>query len=216
MFGKAYLCVAGCALAGVLIALGAVRSQPQKAQTPPGADEERAATARSLGFTEQLLARKIDEAVAAYPGPREFFVQRVAEGVGTIAAAFHPKPVIVRMSDFKSNEYANLVGGPSYEPHEENPMLGYRGASRYLSPDFADCFAMEAEALKYVRDTMGLTNVKVMIPFVEEIVTEIDLEEQRVVITPPPGLIDESEAVVASARDAEEDGTEAGGQKGGA
>ena len=87
-------------------------------------------------------------------------------GVGTIAAAFHPKPVIVRMSDFKSNEYANLVGGPSYEPHEENPMIGYRGASRYLSPDFADCFAMEAEALKYVRDTMGLTNVKVMIPFV--------------------------------------------------
>jgi pyruvate,water dikinase len=112
------------------------------------------------------LARRVDEAVAAYPGPREFFVQRVAEGVGTIAAAFHPKPVIVRMSDFKSNEYANLVGGPNYEPHEENPMIGYRGASRYLSPDFADCFAMEAEALKYVRDTMGLTNVKVMIPFV--------------------------------------------------
>jgi pyruvate,water dikinase len=112
------------------------------------------------------LARQVEEAVAAYPGPREFFVQRVAEGVGTIAAAFHPKPVIVRMSDFKSNEYANLVGGPNYEPHEENPMIGYRGASRYLSPDFADCFAMEAEALRYVRDTMGLTNVKVMIPFV--------------------------------------------------
>ena len=112
------------------------------------------------------LARQVDEAVAAYPGPREFFVQRVAEGVGTIAAAFYPKPVIVRMSDFKSNEYANLVGGPNYEPHEENPMIGYRGASRYLSPDFADCFVMEAEALRYVRDTMGLTNVKVMIPFV--------------------------------------------------
>jgi pyruvate,water dikinase len=122
--------------------------------------------AGQLSGDDPGLARKIDEAVAAYPGPREFFVQRVAEGVGTIAAAFHPKPVIVRMSDFKSNEYANLVGGPSYEPHEENPMLGYRGASRYLSPDFADCFAMEAEALKYVRDTMGLTNVKVMIPFV--------------------------------------------------
>ena len=122
--------------------------------------------AGTLSGDDPGLARKIDEAVAAYPGPREFFVQRVAEGVGTIAAAFHPKPVIVRMSDFKSNEYANLVGGPNYEPHEENPMIGYRGASRYLSADFADCFAMEAEALKYVRDTMGLTNVKVMIPFV--------------------------------------------------
>src|SRR4051794_25419298 len=112
------------------------------------------------------LARRIDEAVAAYGGPREFFVQRLSEGVATIAAAFHPKPVIVRMSDFKSNEYANLLGGRNYEPHEENPMIGYRGAARYLSPDFADCFAMEAEALLYVRNTMGLTNVKVMIPFV--------------------------------------------------
>ena len=83
------------------------------------------------------LAARIDEEVEAYAGPREFFVQRVAEGVSTIAAAFHPKPVIVRMSDFKSNEYANLVGGRSYEPIEENPMLGYRGASRYLSADFA-------------------------------------------------------------------------------
>ncbi len=83
-----------------------------------------------------------------------------------LAAAFAPHPVIVRMSDFKSNEYANLVGGELYEPHEENPMIGYRGASRYLSPDFADCFAMECEALSYVRDQMGLTNVKVMIPFV--------------------------------------------------
>ena len=83
-----------------------------------------------------------------------------------IGAAFAPHPVIVRMSDFKSNEYANLVGGELYEPHEENPMIGYRGASRYLSPDFADCFAMECEALRYVRDEMGLTNVKIMIPFV--------------------------------------------------
>ncbi len=112
------------------------------------------------------LAARIDEEVEAYAGPREFFVQRVAEGVSTIAAAFHPKPVIVRMSDFKSNEYANLVGGRSYEPIEENPMLGYRGASRYLSADFAECFAMEAEALRYVRDEMGLTNIKIMIPFV--------------------------------------------------
>jgi pyruvate,water dikinase len=122
--------------------------------------------AGTLAADDPELARKVDAAVAAYPGPREFFVQRVAEGVSTIAAAFHPKPVIVRMSDFKSNEYANLVGGPNYEPHEENPMIGYRGASRYLSAEFADCFAMEAEALRYVRDTMGLTNVKVMIPFV--------------------------------------------------
>ncbi|MCE3276077.1 MAG: ppsA 1, partial [Propionibacteriaceae bacterium] len=79
---------------------------------------------------------------------------------------FAPHPVIVRMSDFKSNEYANLVAGELYEPHEENPMIGYRGASRYLSADFADCFAMECQALKYVRDEMGLTNVKIMIPFV--------------------------------------------------
>jgi pyruvate,water dikinase len=122
--------------------------------------------AGKLAGDDPELARQVDQAVAAYPGPREFFVHRVAEGVSTIAAAFYPKPVIVRMSDFKSNEYANLVGGPNYEPHEENPMIGYRGASRYLSPDFVDCFAMEAEALRYVRDGMGLTNVKVMIPFV--------------------------------------------------
>lgn len=112
------------------------------------------------------LRDEISEIVAAYPGPREFFVQRVAEGVSTIAAAFAPQPVIVRMSDFKSNEYANLLGGDAYEPHEENPMLGYRGASRYLSRDFADCFAMECEAIRHVRDEMGLVNVKVMIPFV--------------------------------------------------
>ena len=104
--------------------------------------------------------------IKAYPSPRDYFVQRVAEGVSMLAAAFAPEPVIVRMSDFKSNEYANLTGGELYEPDEENPMIGYRGASRYLSEDFADCFAMEAEALKFVRDDMGLTNVKIMIPFV--------------------------------------------------
>ncbi len=109
---------------------------------------------------------QIADTIAAYDSPRAFFVQRVAEGVATIAAAFAPEPVIVRMSDFKSNEYANMVGGKLYEPHEENPMIGYRGAARYLSPDFADCFAMECEALLYVRDQMGLTNVKIMIPFV--------------------------------------------------
>jgi len=112
---------------------------------------------------------QIAAAVAAYDSPRDYFVTRVAEGVSMLAAAFAPEPVIVRMSDFKSNEYANLVGGELYEPHEENPMIGYRGASRYLSSDFADCFAMECEALKYVRDAMGLTNVKVMIPFVRTV-----------------------------------------------
>ena len=112
------------------------------------------------------LREEIEEAVAPYDGPRDYFVTRVAEGVSMLAAAFAPHPVIVRMSDFKSNEYANLVGGERYEPHEENPMIGYRGASRYLSPDFEDCFAMECEAMRHVRDEMGLTNVKLMIPFV--------------------------------------------------
>ena len=112
------------------------------------------------------LKEQISNAIVAYDSPRDYFVKRVAEGVSTIAAAFAPHPVIVRMSDFKSNEYANLVGGELYEPHEENPMIGFRGAARYLSPEFADCFAMECEALRYVRDEMGLTNVKIMIPFV--------------------------------------------------
>ena len=115
---------------------------------------------------DERTAAKVAEKVAAYASPREYFVQRVAEGVATIAAAFHPEPVIVRMSDFKSNEYANLLAGTVFEPEEENPMIGYRGASRYLSEDFADCFAMECEALRYVREDMGLTNVKLMIPFV--------------------------------------------------
>ena len=112
------------------------------------------------------IRHEIEELIAAYPGPREFFVQRVAEGVSMLAAAFAPYPVIVRTSDFKSNEYANLLAGPAYEPGEENPMIGYRGASRYLSEEFAECFAMECEALRHVRDDMGLTNVWVMIPFV--------------------------------------------------
>lgn len=119
-----------------------------------------------LDRLEEPLRSQIAEAVAAYPTPRDYFVTRIAEGVATLAAAFAPEPVIVRMSDFKSNEYANLIGGELYEPHEENPMIGYRGASRYLSPDFADCFAMECDALRYVRDEMGLANVKIMIPFV--------------------------------------------------
>ena len=119
-----------------------------------------------LDTLEEPLRSQIADQIAAYDSPRDYFVTRVVEGVAMLAAAFAPHPVIVRMSDFKSNEYANLVGGELYEPHEENPMIGYRGASRYLSPDFADCFAMECEALCYVRDQMGLTNVKIMIPFV--------------------------------------------------
>ncbi|PRY59285.1 phosphoenolpyruvate synthase [Knoellia remsis] len=119
-----------------------------------------------LDDQEPELRAEIESLIEAYAGPREFFVQRVAEGVSMLAAAFAPEPVIVRMSDFKSNEYAGMLGGAHYEPDEENPMIGYRGASRYLSPEFAECFAMECEALKYVRDEMGLTNVKIMIPFV--------------------------------------------------
>ena len=115
------------------------------------------------------LRAEIEPLISAYDSPRDYFVKRVAEGVSMLAAAFAPEPVIVRMSDFKSNEYAGLLGGESYEPHEENPMIGYRGASRYLSEDFADCFAMECEALRYVREDMGLTNVKVMIPFVRTV-----------------------------------------------
>jgi pyruvate,water dikinase len=120
----------------------------------------------NLDQLEEPLQSRIRTMISGYAGPREFFVQRVAEGVSMLAAAFAPHPVIVRMSDFKSNEYANLVGGEVFEPHEENPMIGYRGASRYLAEDFRDCFAMECEAMRFVRDEMGLTNVKLMIPFV--------------------------------------------------
>jgi pyruvate,water dikinase len=115
------------------------------------------------------LRARVADATAAYDAPRDYFVRRVAEGVSMIAAAFWPEPVIVRLSDFKSNEYANLVGGELYEPHEENPMLGYRGASRYISPDFRACFDMECEALRFVRDEMGFTNVQVMVPFVRTV-----------------------------------------------
>ncbi|GAB3449360.1 phosphoenolpyruvate synthase [Phycicoccus ginsengisoli] len=118
---------------------------------------------------EPAVKAEVEALIAAYDSPRDFFVKRVAEGVSMLAAAFAPEPVIVRMSDFKSNEYAGLLGGSRYEPHEENPMIGYRGAARYLSPEFAECFAMECEALRLVRDEMGLTNVKVMIPFVRTV-----------------------------------------------
>src|SRR3569623_1998500 len=115
------------------------------------------------------LREQIDPLIAGYPDPRTFYIDRLAEGVGTIAAAFYPKPVIVRMSDFKSNEYAALIGGEAYEPKEENPMIGFRGASRYPSERFAECFAMECAAMKQVREELGLTNVALMIPFVRSV-----------------------------------------------
>ncbi len=120
--------------------------------------------------------KKIDERIAGYPDPVQFYVDRLAEGIATITAAFAPKPVIVRLSDFKTNEYANLIGGKRYEPHEENPMLGFRGASRYVDSSFKDAFALECRAMRKVRDEMGLTNAWVMIPFVRT------LDEGRKVI----------------------------------
>ncbi len=110
--------------------------------------------------------KKIDERIAGYADPVQFYVDRLAEGIATITAAFAPNPVIVRLSDFKSNEYANLLGGARYEPHEENPMIGFRGASRYVDDSFKASFALECRAMKKVRDEMGLTNAWVMIPFV--------------------------------------------------
>ncbi|NYT86060.1 phosphoenolpyruvate synthase [Pollutimonas harenae] len=112
------------------------------------------------------LKQAVESAARGYASPRAFFVEKLAEGISTLAAAFYPKPVIVRLSDFKSNEYRKLVGGSRYEPEEENPMLGFRGASRYISKEFEECFKMECEALKKVRDDMGLTNVEIMVPFV--------------------------------------------------
>ncbi|MDK4615323.1 phosphoenolpyruvate synthase, partial [Kingella kingae] len=112
------------------------------------------------------LQNEIRDRIAGYTSPKQFYVDKIAEGVATLAASVYPRKVIVRMSDFKSNEYAGLVGGNVYEPHEENPMLGFRGAARYVSEDFKEAFALECQALKYVRDEMGLTNVEIMIPFV--------------------------------------------------
>ena len=128
------------------------------------------------------LRREIETHIAGYSSPTEFYISRIAEGVATIAAAFAPKKVIVRLSDFKSNEYLNLLGGDRYEPDEENPMLGFRGASRYVSEDFRDCFALECQAMKRVRDDMGFTNVWLMVPFVRTIgeakrVTELLAEQ---------------------------------------
>jgi pyruvate,water dikinase len=118
---------------------------------------------------DKKTRKKIDKITAGYPDPVSFYVKRLAEGVGTIAAAFYPRQVIVRMSDFKSNEYASLIGGDLYEPHEENPMIGFRGAYRYPSEDFRQCFSLECQALLRVREHMGLDNVDIMIPFVRSV-----------------------------------------------
>ena len=122
-----------------------------------------------LDQLDESLKATIREQMGAFDDPIEFFVERLAEGVGTIAAAFAPEPVIVRLSDFKSNEYANLIGGDRYEPHEENPMLGFRGASRYVSETFRPCFELECRAMKRVREDMGLKNVWLMVPFVRTV-----------------------------------------------
>lgn len=114
----------------------------------------------------QDIKDSVDKRIAGYDDPVGFYVEKLVEGISTLAAAFTPKKVIVRLSDFKSNEYANLIGGKMYEPEEENPMLGFRGASRYISENFRDCFELECRALKRVREDMGLTNVEIMVPFV--------------------------------------------------
>ncbi len=115
------------------------------------------------------LKASIDERMAGYADPVSFYVAKLEEGIATLGVAFWPKPVIVRLSDFKSDEYGNLIGGSRYEPAEANPMLGFRGASRYISEDFRDCFALECRAVRRVRDAMGLTNIEVMVPFVRTV-----------------------------------------------
>src|SRR5690606_23828426 len=112
------------------------------------------------------LRKAVESVARGHDTPRAFYVQRLAEGVATIAAAFWPRKVIVRLSDFKSNEYRKLIGGSRYEPDEENPMLGFRGASRYIAESFRDCFELECQAMRRVREDMGLTNMELMVPFV--------------------------------------------------
>ncbi len=137
---------------------------------------------------DEEARKKIEVLTRGYKDKSQYFIDRLAQGIATIAAAFYPKDVIVRMSDFKSNEYANLIGGKEFEPKEENPMLGFRGASRYYSKRYKEGFRLECEAVKKVRNDMGLTNVKVMIPFcrtVEEgkkvvaVMKEFDLDRQQ-------------------------------------
>jgi pyruvate,water dikinase len=118
---------------------------------------------------DQDLKKAVESVARGHASPRAFYVDKLTEGIATIAAAFYPKPVIVRLSDFKSNEYKKLIGGSRFEPDEENPMLGFRGASRYISEDFAPAFEMECIALRRVREDMGLTNVEVMVPFVRTV-----------------------------------------------
>ena len=133
----------------------------------------------------------VNERMAGYDDPIDFYVKRLVEGISTLVAAFSPKPVIVRMSDFKSNEYANLIGGEAFEPNEENPMIGFRGASRYLSSSFMHCFQLECQALKFVYDKMGLTNLQVMIPFIrtlEEADQVIDLLAKNGLVRGENGL----------------------------
>ncbi|WP_133470863.1 phosphoenolpyruvate synthase [Paraglaciecola marina] len=146
-----------------------------------------------LNFDEQPdeLKKEITEMISGYASPVEYYIEKLVEGVSTIAAAFYPKKVIVRMSDFKSNEYFNLVGGYQYEPDEENPMLGFRGASRYISDSFRECFALECEAIKRVRNKMDLTNVEIMIPFIrtlEEGQQVIDLLAEQGLVQGENGL----------------------------
>ena len=135
--------------------------------------------ARKINYSkikDAKLKKQIDELTVSYPDKKQFFIDKLAEGVGTIAAAFYPKDVIVRLSDFKTNEYANLIGGKDYEPIESNPMIGWRGASRYYDPKFEPAFALECLALKKVREEFGLKNLKVMVPFCRTI------EEGKLVI----------------------------------
>jgi len=137
------------------------------------------------------VRKSIDERTAGYAGPIDFYVDKIVEGVATLAAAFAPHPVIVRLSDFKSNEYHNMIGGPLFEPVEENPMIGFRGASRYLSSSFADCFELECRALKRVRETMGFDNVELMVPFVrtlEEADQVLDLMGEHGLVRGANGL----------------------------
>jgi pyruvate,water dikinase len=134
----------------------------------------------ALAHPEKVNSAKARKEIRAlvrhYPRPEDYFIEKLSEGVGLIAAAFYPKPVIVRLSDFKTNEYAQLLGGESFEPKEENPMLGFRGAARYAHPAYADGFALECAALRHVRNDMGLTNLFIMVPFCRRV------EEARQVI----------------------------------
>ena len=127
----------------------------------------------------------VERRISGYSSPVDFYVEKLVEGISTLAAAFYGKKVIVRLSDFKSNEYANLIGGRLYEPEEENPMLGFRGASRYISDQFRDCFELECRAMKKVRDEMGFTNVEIMVPFVRT----VDEARQVVELLAENGLV---------------------------